>query len=333
MTATEVVATLASPLNAFKIVNTGEWIGAFTEDRNSAIRGVLGAKARMIPVHMAIHSDGNTRNVNVEILDLPSLTPSAMLVSLYQVLLDSNQSTAETSYHVTGSIDLDGHAPAPLDVWAAAGDQAAAPLEAALLTGSHFARIYSNDARIGAVRAIRLDVDAIPRRMQVELESAHVVSGDIVHAGDTVVVEATVRPWRQAARNVRIPVKLPARLGAGNLRLLVSDAGTLDRTLDQPRQSSRPLDLDSVLADERRKHAADRVYVSLLVPETQAGMEGRTLTGLPLSMANALEPLRTAQDVTLNGESAEEAADAPAGGVLSGFQVLNVHVEAGGGLD
>ena len=50
-------------------------------------------------------------------------------------------------------------------------------------------------------------------------------------------------------------------------------------------------------------------------------------------MANALEPLRTAQDVTLNGESAEEAADAPAGGVLSGFQVLNVHVEAGGGLD
>jgi len=33
MTATEVVATLASPLNAFKIVNTGEEIGAFTEDR------------------------------------------------------------------------------------------------------------------------------------------------------------------------------------------------------------------------------------------------------------------------------------------------------------
>src|ERR1035437_9559364 len=39
MTATEVIATLASPMNAFKIVNTGATIGAFTEDRESAIRG------------------------------------------------------------------------------------------------------------------------------------------------------------------------------------------------------------------------------------------------------------------------------------------------------
>src|SRR6202012_172227 len=37
MTTTEVVATLASPLNAFKIINTGKEIGAFTEDRDAAI--------------------------------------------------------------------------------------------------------------------------------------------------------------------------------------------------------------------------------------------------------------------------------------------------------
>ena len=75
------------------------------------------------------------------------------------------------------------------------------------------------------------------RNMQVELETARIVSGDIVHAGDTVMVEATLHPWQQPARNVRIPFTLPARLGAGNLRLLVSDAGTLDRALDQPRLS------------------------------------------------------------------------------------------------
>ena len=50
-------------------------------------------------------------------------------------------------------------------------------------------------------------------------------------------------------------------------------------------------------------------------------------------MANALEPLRTAKDVTLNGESAVVAGQAPAGGVLNGFQILNLHIEPGGGLD
>jgi hypothetical protein len=148
-----------------------------------------------------------------------------------------------------------------------------------------------------------------------------------------VVVEATVRGWQQAARTVRIPMVLPARLEPGNLKILVSDAGTLDRTLNQPRTSARPADLATELALARRLHPADRVYVSLMTPETQAGMNGHTLTGVPLSVANALEPLRTGQDVNLNGETAEEEGNIPAGGVLNGFQLLNLRIEAGAGLN
>jgi hypothetical protein len=88
-----------------------------------------------------------------------------------------------------------------------------------------------------------------------------------------------------------------------------------------------------VLAQARGLHTADHIYVSLLVPETQAGMEGKTLASLPLSVANTLEPMRAAQDASLNGESAELEADAPAGGVVSGFQLLNLRVEPGGGLN
>jgi hypothetical protein len=88
-----------------------------------------------------------------------------------------------------------------------------------------------------------------------------------------------------------------------------------------------------VLSQVSNEHHADRIYVSLLMPETQAGMEGETLSSLPLSMANALESLRAAQDVTLNGESAVVAGQAPAGGVLTGFQVLTLRVEAGGGVN
>jgi len=71
----------------------------------------------------------------------------------------------------------------------------------------------------------------------------------------------------------------------------------------------------------------------VLAPETQAGMEGKTLVSLPLSVANTLEPLRASQDAALNGESAELIADAPADGVLNGFQLLSLRIEAGGGLN
>jgi hypothetical protein len=340
MTTAEVVTTVASPLNAFKIVNTGATIGAFNEDRYAAIRGIFGAHARMIPVHIRVHGTGREasspyedRRINAEVLDLPSLTPQAILVVLYQSLLETNNSSAETSYHLTGSIALDGYPPSPLDLWTPAGDSRTAPMETALSAAGQFMRLYSNGTRAAAVRSVDLDVEAIPRRVGVELEAARLVSGNMVHAGGTVVVEATLRPWRQPARNLRIAVKLPPRLAAGNLRLLVSDAATLDRTLDQPRLPAHAPDLETALAQARSQHPADRIYVSLLVPETQAGIEGQTLTSLPLSVANALEPLRAPQDLSLNGESAELEADAPAGGVLSGFQLLNLSIETGGGLE
>ncbi|HEY3625117.1 MAG TPA: SpoIVB peptidase S55 [Terracidiphilus sp.] len=333
MTKTEVVTTLASSLQSFKVVNTGDTIGSFTEDRESAIRGVFGSRAHMIPLHVTVKNAQKTRTLNVEILDQAPLTPQAVLVVLFQALLQNNESTAETSYHLTGNIDMAGYPPAPLDLWAPASDNMPAPMTAALETGERFAKLYSNSARQGIIRSIELQIEAIPRRIGVELESARLISGNIVHPGDTITVEATVRPWQQTARNVRIPVTLPRRLQAGTVRVLVSDAAVLDRTLDQPRMMPRPVDVESILSQVRSQHHADRIYVSLLMPETQAGMDGKTLSSLPISMANALESLRAAQDVTLNGESAVIAGEAQAGGVLNGFQVLNLRVEVGGGVN
>ena len=333
MTTAEVVTTLASPLNAFKIINTGVTVGAFTQDRESALRGILGAQARMIPVHIAVDAPTGQRKVNVEILDLPAFTPLAMQVVLLESLLETNENSVFLSYHLTGNIDVADFPFVPLDLWAPAGDAAPAPLEVALLTGERFARLYSNGARQGVIRQIDLHVQAFPRHVQVTLVRARLVSSDIVHAGDTVEVEATLRPWQQDERNVRIAVKLPARLAEGNLRLLVSDATTLDRVLHQPRIPTPPVNLETVLAEARSQHPADRIYVSLLAPEAQSEINGETLTSLPLSVANALEPLRNAQEAGLNGESAEVTGDAPAGGVLSGFQILNVHIEPGGGLN
>jgi hypothetical protein len=333
MTKTEVVTTLASSLQSFKVVNTGDTIGAFTEDRESAIRGVFGTRAHMIPLHVTVKGTQKTRKLNVEVLDQAPLTPQAILVVLFQALLQNNESTADTSYHLTGSIDMEGYPSAPLDLWAPATDNMPAPMMAALETGERFARFYSNSGRHGTMRSINLQIEAIPRRIGVELESARLISSNIVHPGDQVTIEATVRPWQQTTRNVRIPVTLPTRLESGTVRVLVSDASVLDRTLDQPRMAARPVDMDAAISQVSGQHRADRIYVSLLVPETQAGMEGRTLSSLPISMANALESLRAAQDVSLNGESAVVAGEAQAGGVLSGFQVLNLRVEAGGGVN
>ncbi len=333
MTTADVVTTLASPLEAFKIINTGATVGAFTEDRESGIRGVMGASASMIPMHITMDGPEDHRKLNVEILDLPSLTSQAMMVVLFDSLLEANSSTASTSYHLTGNVALQQYPAVPLDFWASPGEVLPAPLMLALQAGERFAALYTNGARQGTVRDIDLHVEEVPRRLGVTLEGARLISNNIVHAGDTIEVEATLRPWQQPEHNVRIAVRLPDRLTEGNMRILVSDAETLDRTLNQPHIPTRPANLETVLEQARHQHAADRIYVSLLVPEAQAGVNGDTLSSLPLSVANALEAVRSTEEVNLNGESADVAGDAAAGGVLSGFQILNLHIDAGGGLN
>ena len=91
MTTAEVVTTLASPLNAFKIINTGATVGAFTEDRQSGIRGVLGAQAHMIPMHISVTGPDGPRKVNVEVLDLPSLTLAGGARGALPTLLESTK--------------------------------------------------------------------------------------------------------------------------------------------------------------------------------------------------------------------------------------------------
>src|ERR1700723_2451649 len=115
MTKAEVVATLASPMNAFKIVNTTQTVGAFTEDRASAILGRFGVQARMIPVVVDVVPPVGAENMagaanaaiapktlHFEVLDNRQLTPWRMLVWLFQGLQTNNTAAEESSYRLTG---------------------------------------------------------------------------------------------------------------------------------------------------------------------------------------------------------------------------------------
>lgn len=329
MTKTDVVATLPSPLNAFKIVNTAEMIGSFTEDRQTAIRGQFGLAARMIPLTIHVAQDGAAEPAHMlrlEVVDQEQLTPAAVLVSVFQGLMESNEYAVETTYRVRGTVALKGYPAVRLDAMVAPSDAAPANLAAALIVGERFQRLYGNAARSTPIESIDIEVNALSGRRSVQLESAQAEEKE-VRGGDTVEIDTAVRPWRGEERNIRIPVKLPATLPAGEVRLLVSDGSAIDRLL-QPQTLGGPAeDVTAAIAGLNNLHASDRLYVTLLDPEAQAALDGRTLTAVPLSMANVLQPREQNHELTLNGESAEPLASVELGSVLDGEQVITLKVE------
>jgi hypothetical protein len=336
MTKAAVIATLPSPLNAFKIVNTTETVGAFTEDRASAVMGRFGAKARMIPVTVQVvqpavpgpavsQATAKEKTFHFEVLDNRQLTPSAMLVSVYQSLQGTNTAAAEMSYRLSGEIGVEGQPTVRLGGIVAQNELYPAAINAALFVNDRFSRVYGNALDQPVVTGLKLKMEGIPERRTAVLESARLDAIE-ARAGDTVDAEVTLRPYQAEPRVVRLKVKLPGSLGSGPVRVLVSDGATLDRLLGSGSQGQGAVGLADAVEQMNRLHGNNKVYVTLLSRETQAVMDGETMPGVPLSMANVLAPLKDAQRMKLNGESAIEAASTETGYAVSGSQVLTLTI-------
>nr|WP_164981502.1 SpoIVB peptidase S55 domain-containing protein [Silvibacterium dinghuense] len=329
MTRADVVATLPSEYNAFKIVNTTSTIGSFTQDRETAIMGQFHLDARMIPLTVHIAQQGSladAKTLHLEVVDQEQVTPSAVMVSVYQGLMESNHYAAETTYRIRAQVRLKGYPEVQLENLIAPSDLAPASLMAAVVLGQSFTKLYENAGRRTPIEGIAVDVEAIPGRRTVEIQQATIDRNE-AKAGSTISVQVTLQPWHGEVKNVLIPITLPANLPSGKVRLLVSDGATLDRILQPPQMGGPGLDVTATIAQLNAQHASDRLYVTLLAPDPQIGMEGRTLTAVPLSLANALEPGHDHHSVSLNGESAIPLASLPVDAVLNGQQVIAIRVE------
>ncbi|WP_245781846.1 SpoIVB peptidase S55 domain-containing protein [Granulicella pectinivorans] len=333
MTKANVVATLPSPLNAFKIVNATETVGAFTQDRASAIYGRFGLAAHMIPVTVEIAGAGpaiRARTIHFEVLDNRQLTPNAMLVSVYQSLQGTNNSASEISYRLTGEMRVStakGEAlpPLQLDAEMAQNDFNPAAINAALYVGERFDKVYQNSVEQPVIMGLRLHVEAVPTRRTAVIETAR-LSAPEARPGDTVEVETTLRPYQSASRLVRLQVRIPAGTAPGPVRLMVSDGATLDRLLLPAASAQHPLALADTIAQINRSHANDRLYLTMLEHAPQAVLTGGTLSAVPLSMANVLEPLKEGQEMRLTGESAVESSSIEVPEAITGSKVLTLIV-------
>ena len=327
MTKDDVVATLASPLNAFKIINTAEPIGAFNQDRASAIRGTFGESAKMIPVTLKISAEKKTKSLHFDVIDNAQMTPLLVLLSTYQAMLESNEYGVETSYRVRGSIATSANQSVSLDAFETPSELMPSAIATAIALGDRFTRVYTNRTRTMDVQSVSLEIEALPGNRGLELESA-ATTRPTAHAGDTVTIDAVVRPFHEAEKHVPITVTLPTTLNPGPVRVVLSGAAELDHILQAPTPLGRSdLDVDATIAELNATHANNALYATLLLPGAQAVLDGRTLTTLPISMVNVMEPLRNSRKMQLNGESAVVSASEPMDGQVTGQQVVTIEVE------
>jgi hypothetical protein len=328
MTKANVLATLPSPLNAFKIVNTTEAAGAFVQDRHTGIMGLLNKEPEMIPVTLNIHNGAASKEIHYEVLNNPRLSPVAMMATVFNALHGINDYGEETTYRFKGLISVKGYPEVTLqNVFAPTDSGQPAAFLAALALGDRFGRIYDNPFDVPAVKSVKLDFDLVKERRQARLESART---DLTEArpGDEITVETVLAPYRGERVVRQIPIRIPTSASKGPLRILVSDGDTLDRMRRAMPMMARKLDLASTIALLNKEHSNNRVYVSLLEADPEAMVADKVMPALPYSVMNVMDGMRGTQEMVVLGESSvNEVATPPLDFAVAGAQVLTITIK------
>ncbi len=326
MTKANVVATLASPLNAFKIINTTEPVGVFVQDRHTGILGRFDREPKMIPVTLSIHGSSGPREYHYEVLNNAKLTPVMMMTTVYNALMGMNQYGEETTYRMNGRIHVNGFTDVRLTNMFSPVDANPTAYAVAMSLGEHFGRIYDNPFEAPTVSGVTLEFDLERERRAAVLETART---DVTEArpGDEITIEAVLRPYRGDRIVRRIPVRVPTSAPKGSLRILVSDAETLDRSRRSTPAMGRRMDLHSTIEILNKEHLNDHLYVSLLEANPQATVEDKVMPAVPLSVMNVMEGMRATQEMVVFNESAVNEASTPVGYVVSGAQIISVSIK------
>ena len=328
MTKAQVLATLPSPLNAFKIVNATETVGSFVQDRHTGIMGEFGKEAGMIPVTLTIHGGTTPKVFHYEVLNNAKLSPVAISTTVYNALHGVNEYGDETTYTMHGTLSVSGFPEVKLqDMFASTDATQPAAMIAASNVGGTFSRIYDNPYSTPDIRGLNLDFEVSNERRWARLESARTDVNE-ARPGDEITVEVLLRPYRGEAVIEHLPVRIPQSASKGStLHILVSDGEMLDRMRRGPNGAQR-LDLASTIGVLNKEHANNRVYVSVLDEDPEAMVADKVMPALPLSVMNVLDGMRGTQDMTVLGESSvSETATKPLDFVVAGAQLLPITIK------
>ncbi|HVT92741.1 MAG TPA: hypothetical protein VHD76_07845 [Bryobacteraceae bacterium] len=334
MAKTDVLTTLASSYQPNKMGNATEIVGALRQDRHSAILGELGATAAVVPVNVHVRSlDSNNRvqsekDLSFSIFVQQKWTPYLMMLTLFNAISSQNEFADQSTYRLSGEIELDGQPNLNLSTMQAPGElPVPAPMLLASWWGERFNRLFLNPVETPRLKAVNATVDLLPDRRTATVETGWISESD-AQAGSVVTGKVFLRPYRGERIERDFSVKLPAGLAKGQYDILLSDADTLNRFQSAAGKADQFINIPQTISLLNQERSNSNLYISLVEKKPTVFYEDKSLPNLPPSVINVMQTGRSAsRSLPSSGESVMEQGSIPFNLVVSGSYSLKISVK------
>jgi hypothetical protein len=104
MCSAEVVAILPSTLESMKVANIGPVIGCISQDRLSAVSGVLGPGPAMTDVEVLATYGGAQKSIRFQVVRQRQIAPMIMLAGVVEAIFGSNDSELSEGFRIVSTV-------------------------------------------------------------------------------------------------------------------------------------------------------------------------------------------------------------------------------------
>ena len=326
--ASRVVALLPSQVTSLKISAPGRALGVIRQDRSVGVLGVIGEKARMIPVRIRLHSSGNREmRYRFEIVNDRFLSPFLLQLAVFGTLDATERLVGESSLAIRGTIMLNGLPPVKVENMFAANAQA--PMLAALTTAVPLALLLQSGFPTVEVRGVDLQIVSSDRRRLASLDQVWSSKRE-VRPGERLEITAVLRAEDGRETVKKVPVEIPPSLGPGPLQVTVADGSSLNlaevRQLPGGFTPKTPAQLVRAINNLRKNN---RLYVRLSRPQTAFLLHGTQFPSPPPSLARVManEPSVSSNIATSSVSTLAETELEPLPSVVTGRKTITVLVK------
>ncbi|MEK7408116.1 MAG: hypothetical protein AAB225_23850 [Acidobacteriota bacterium] len=334
MSQAEVLFTHASSFQPNKFANATEIAGALRQDRHSGILGTLGATAETVPVSVTVRSfaEDNTvrkqRTFRFHVFVQQKWTPYLMMITLFNSIAGLNDFMEESTFRLSGQVELEGQPNLQLSTMQAPGELAApAPMLLAGWWGDKFNRLFLNAVKTPRLKRVDAAIDLLPERRVATIENAWIPVSE-VEPGQEVPVRVFLRPYRGQRLDREFKIRIPAGLARGEHRILLSDADTLNRMQSAAGFMNRFIDLPQAVSLINQERSNNKLYVSLVQGRPTVYYDDKTLPSLPASVLNVMQTGRAAtRPFATSSESVLEQTAVPFDFIVNGSYALKVTVK------
>jgi len=285
MTRAQVLTVLPSLDSSMKIAAMGPVIGRMTQDRTTAVGGLLGPGPDELAVTLNIESGrAPARRLKFNVLHDQSLTPLFAYVAILNSLTTYVRQAGATAVTAQGSVTFDGLGTLQIDE-AFSGEQAIAQAGAAAM--NPIGAIAGNTFRPTLPSALDLTVRVSEVEAYSTIERIWLDTTRPTLAG-THMLHVMLRHYRGTSEVVSLPVTMPAQ-ATGPVTLMVTDGATLAALEQKDLRPTPPRTLEALFARLQEAPTGNRLYVRLLTTSTGTAVAGEALPSLPASVLAALD--------------------------------------------